>query len=174
MAQIFEFRQRGSSFSLVFPLRDTSGNLVTGATGIAVTTSRWDEGATPPNLATYSVTVAELGAGAGLYRMTIPSADTAFDYLVFKVTATGAVPTVIMITTRYQGMADAFLDRASAVETNVTVRNALRIMLAALAGKTTGAGTSLVKFRNVGDSKDRITATIDGAGNRLSVTVDGT
>lgn len=68
--------------------------------------------------------------------------------------------------------ADALLDRASAVETGVTPRGALRLMLAALAGKLSGAGTSTVTVRNVGDSKNRIQATVDADGNRAAVTTD--
>lgn len=58
------------------------------------------------------------------------------------------------------------------VETGLTVRQTLRICLAALAGKASGANTSTVTFRNAGaDTKDRIVATVDATG-RTSVTLD--
>jgi hypothetical protein len=60
------------------------------------------------------------------------------------------------------------------VETSLTPRQALRLILAASAGKLSGAATSTVIIRNVGDSKDRITATVDADGNRAAVTVDAT
>jgi len=49
----------------------------------------------------------------------------------------------------------------------------LRIMFAALAGKSTGGGTGSHKFRDSADSKDRISATVDTNGNRTSMTLDG-
>lgn len=58
------------------------------------------------------------------------------------------------------------------VETGLTVRQALRLISAALAGKVSGAETSTVTIRNVGDTKDRITATVDANGNRTAVTTD--
>jgi hypothetical protein len=69
--------------------------------------------------------------------------------------------------------ADALLDRANAVEAGATPRQSLRLILAALAGKLSGAATSTVIIRNaVADSKDRIVATVDADGNRSSVVVD--
>lgn len=70
--------------------------------------------------------------------------------------------------------ADALLDRTNGVETSITPRGALRLMLSALAGKLSGAATTTVVIRNVGDSKDRITATVDANGNRSVVNTDAT
>lgn len=70
--------------------------------------------------------------------------------------------------------ADALLDRTDGVETSVTPRGALRLMLSALAGKLSGAATTTVTIRNVGDSKSRITATVDADGNRSAVSTDTT
>jgi hypothetical protein len=68
--------------------------------------------------------------------------------------------------------ADALLDRASAIETGWTVRQGLRVMLAAMAGKASGLPTAPV-YRDVLDTKARITATTDTDGNRTAVTLDG-
>jgi hypothetical protein len=70
--------------------------------------------------------------------------------------------------------ADALLDRTNGIETSYTLRQALRIILSATAGKLSGAATTTVAIRNVGDSKDRITATVDEDGNRTAVTLDAT
>lgn len=70
--------------------------------------------------------------------------------------------------------ADALLDRADGIETSLTPRGALRLLSAAEAGKLSGAATTTVTIRNVGDSKDRITATVDANGNRSAVTTDAT
>lgn len=68
--------------------------------------------------------------------------------------------------------ATELLDQAAGVETNRTVRQALRLMLAALGGKLSGAATTTVAIRDTNDSKDRITATVDADGNRTAVTYD--
>lgn len=49
----------------------------------------------------------------------------------------------------------------------------MRIMFAALSGKSSGGGTATLIHRDSGDTKDRITATADEHGNRISMTLDG-
>lgn len=49
----------------------------------------------------------------------------------------------------------------------------VRIMFAALSGKSSGGGTTTLAFRDAADSKDRISETVDSTGNRTSVTRDG-
>jgi hypothetical protein len=71
-------------------------------------------------------------------------------------------------------VADALLDRTDGGETSWTLRQALRVMLAALAGKISGAATSTVVIRDVSDSKNRVSATCDANGNRSAVTYDKT
>lgn len=51
---------------------------------------------------------------------------------------------------------------------------ALTLMRAALVGKSTGGGGATVKFRDKADSKDRITASVDGDGNRTAVSTSAT
>ena len=64
------------------------------------------------------------------------------------------------------------LDGADAIETGLTLRGAVRLMAAALAGKSTGAGTSTEYYRSaVSDGKVRLTATIS-ANNRTAITTD--
>lgn len=47
------------------------------------------------------------------------------------------------------------------------------MMAAAMAGKISGADTSTVRIRSaVADDKERITAAVDGDGNRTAITVD--
>jgi hypothetical protein len=69
-------------------------------------------------------------------------------------------------------LADALLDRLDAIETGYTPRKALRLMLAALAGKLSGAGGATVSIRNVTDTKTRIQAAVDAVGNRTALTLD--
>lgn len=66
---------------------------------------------------------------------------------------------------------DEILDEV--IEGTLTMRQVLRILLAALAGKTTGGNTTTPKFRDVADSKNRISATVDADNNRTTITLDG-
>jgi hypothetical protein len=62
---------------------------------------------------------------------------------------------------------------ADAIESGVTPREALRLIAAATAGKVSGAAGTTIAIRNaVADSKDRIVATVDSAGNRSAITYD--
>lgn len=68
--------------------------------------------------------------------------------------------------------ADAVLDRANGVETGFTLRQSLRLMLSALAGKLSGAATTTVVIRDVNDTTNRLVANVNGDGNRNAVTYD--
>jgi hypothetical protein len=71
--------------------------------------------------------------------------------------------------------ASPHFDAVAGVETGLTVKQALRLISAASAGKISGAssGAGTVVIRNaVADSKNRISATNDVFGNRTAVTVD--
>lgn len=70
-----------------------------------------------------------------------------------------------------EGLAQTLLD-SSDIEAGVTMRESMRLMLSALAGKLSGAETTTVVIRDVNDSKNRIVATVDGNGNRTAVTYD--
>ena len=69
-------------------------------------------------------------------------------------------------------IATEVLDQAAGVETGVTLREALRVILAACGGKVAGAATTTITIRDTNDAKDRITATVDADGNRSAVTLD--
>lgn len=66
--------------------------------------------------------------------------------------------------------ADAILDEA--VEGTLTLRQIQRLLLATLAGKVSGGGTTSIKYRDQADNTDRITLTVDANGNRSATTVD--
>lgn len=69
-------------------------------------------------------------------------------------------------------IADALLDRTNGVETGVTVRQSLRLANAANGGKVDGAATATLHVRDLADTKNRVTATVDADGNRTTVTRD--
>lgn len=68
-----------------------------------------------------------------------------------------------------EGLAASLLD-GSDIETGFTMRESLRLILSALSGKLSGAGTTGISIRDVNDTVDRIIATVDANGNRTSVT----
>lgn len=60
------------------------------------------------------------------------------------------------------------------MEGTLTARQAQRLAMAVLTGKSSGGGTATLVFRDIGDSKDRISVTVDADGNRTAVgTRDG-
>jgi hypothetical protein len=71
-----------------------------------------------------------------------------------------------------QTLASQILD-AEDIETSMSVRQALRLIAAATAGKVSGASGTTITIRSaVADSKNRIIATVDGAGNRTALEYD--
>lgn len=74
-------------------------------------------------------------------------------------------------------IATALLDLANGVETGKTVRDSMRLVLSASAGKISGAvagSASTINIRNTPDTKNRIVASVDANGNRTSITLDTT
>ncbi len=69
-------------------------------------------------------------------------------------------------------VATALLDLANAVETGITTREALRAMLAVLAGKVSGMDSNVPVFRSADDTANRVSATTDSSGNRSAVTLN--
>lgn len=58
------------------------------------------------------------------------------------------------------------------VDGTVTARQALRLANSANGGKLSGAATTAVLIRDLADTKDRVTATVDSSGNRTAITLD--
>jgi hypothetical protein len=93
--------------------------------------------------------------------------DAISGYVDTEVAAIKAVTDTLTLA----AIADAVHDEI--VEGAITLRKATNIMLAALAGKSSGGGTNSIKFRDQADSKDRISATVDADGNRTAIINDG-
>lgn len=66
---------------------------------------------------------------------------------------------------------DSILD--DTVEGTLTLRQIVKILLAVMAGKSSGGGTGTIAFRDNADTKARVSATVDSNGNRTGVTIDG-
>lgn len=68
--------------------------------------------------------------------------------------------------------ADALLIRTDGIETGFTLQDAIRLVLSASTAELAGAATTTVTIRDINDTKNRITATVDANGNRTAVTYD--
>ena len=61
---------------------------------------------------------------------------------------------------------------ASLIESGFTLKQAMRLILSAQAGKVSGADGTTISIRDINDAKSRIVATVDKYGNRSSLTYD--
>jgi hypothetical protein len=117
------------------------------------------DGAVAGLLTAKGALAAELSGAGG-----VNAVITALGTLAASITVTGD-----LLTTANVG--NAVLDALNGVEDEVTLRQALRIILAAVGGKVSISGNT-VTFRDANDTKDRITATTDANGQRTAVTLD--
>jgi hypothetical protein len=58
------------------------------------------------------------------------------------------------------------------MEGTTTARQSVRLANSANASKLSGAATTTVTVRDIGDTKNRIVATVDADGNRSAITLD--
>lgn len=99
-----------------------------------------------------------------------PAADTVVN--VTTVATVNALGTdAVSAAALAAGAVDEILDEV--IEGTITLRQAIRIILARLVNKASGGGTTTLTFRDVADSKPRVTMTVDADGNRSAVTLDG-
>lgn len=110
--------------------------------------------------------------GSGSYVRNTEPDNTDIAAIKLKTDNLPASPAAVSDIPTANQNADALLDRTDAIETGFSPRGSFRLMLAALAGKLSGAATSTITIRNAADSKDRITATVDADGNRSAITTD--
>ena len=108
-------------------------------------------------------------AGAGLTNINLP--DQTIN-ITGDITGnlSGSVGSVTGGVTLDTAAIDAILD--DPVEGAITLRQAMRVLLAYLAGHASGGGTANPKFRDQANTKDRISMTVDASGNRSVVTLD--
>jgi len=95
--------------------------------------------------------------------------DTGTDGVVVASLANDSITAAALKADAVTEIADAILDEV--VVGSYTMRQLLKVMAAALAGKATGGGTTTVTFRGVDDASNVIVATVDANGNRSAVTL---
>ncbi len=150
-ANVFDSLVSGSD-NLQVDATQFAGQTITAAAGVTLPTSV----ASPTNITAGTITTVT----------NLTNAPTSGDLTAtMKTSVTTAVPTA-------NANADAILDRTDGVESSWTLRQALRIILSAVAGKLSGAAGTTINIRDMADTKNRISATVDGDGNRSAVTRD--
>lgn len=133
----------------------------TGATvGVDAAAILGQTGTTGVVVATGAITTTTFAAGA------IDAAAIAANAIGASEIATGAIDADALAA----DAVDEILDDTIGDGT-ITVRQALRVLLAGMAAKLSGAATATVTIRNVADSQDVIVATVDASGNRSATTV---
>ncbi len=85
----------------------------------------------------------------------------------------GAINAAAISTDAGTELADALLDRASAID-GLTPRNVWATLLASGAGRLSGAATTTVTIKNPANTQTRVTATVDADGNRSAITLGHT
>lgn len=60
------------------------------------------------------------------------------------------------------------------IESGLTAAEVMRLISAVLCGKVSGGGTGVEVFRDIADTKNRVSATVDSSGNRTAFTYDAT
>lgn len=108
-----------------------------------------------------------LNTVAGYVDTEVAAIKAKTDLIPAAPAAVGDIPTAAQ-------NAAGLLDLAAGVETGLTLRQTLRLMAAVMVGKVSGAGTGTEVFRDVNDTKARVTATVDLDGNRTAITRDAT
>lgn len=106
---------------------------------------------------------ATLATIAGYIDTEVAAIKAKTDLIPAAPAAVGDIPTAAAI-------ADAVHDEV--VEGTTTLRQSVRLANAALGGKASGLATTTAVYRDIADSKDRITATVDADGNRSAITRD--
>jgi len=109
--------------------------------------------------------VRKFGGVAGTFFAGIPDAKVAS-------IAANAITAASIAADAENDLAVALLDLTDGIETSLTLRQAIRLIVASSAGKLSGAATSTVTIRNLADSLNRIVATVDADGNRSAITTN--
>jgi hypothetical protein len=130
------------------------------ATGAIVAASFAADAITSTVIADNAITAAKLNADC------ITNAKIADDAIAAENIATNALAA--------DGLAADFVDEILDEEvdndgTAISLRGAMKLILAVLTGKSSGGGTATIVFRDIADSKNRISATVDADGNRDAV-----
>ena len=111
----------------------------------------------------------------GLYRVDLPDAvftsGVNFSIVQFTGAEIATPPFEIPIV---QNIADNILTKSNSIETSYSVRDAIRLILSSTSANLTGASGvgNTIYIRDINNTKNRITASVDSSGNRNSIIYD--
>jgi len=119
----------------------------------------------------------------GIYIFDLTQEETNGDLLnITPISSTNdvVINPIIIYTNQFIPTKVEYIDKAISdinmdgeiIEGTITLQKAISILLAFVAGKTNGGGSTEIKFRNQSDDTDRITMTVDTDGNRSAVTIN--
>ena len=120
----------------------------------------------------------------GYYQFDITQAETNGDLLtIIPTSSTADIQVVGVPGSVYTNMVKAAVNAlndvtvadiiAGIADGAYDLQEMIRIIFAACSGKSDGGGSPTLHFRDSGDIKDRITATVDVNGDRTAIALDG-
>lgn len=136
------------------------------------------------NIGQYAVNMSEQGVASGFYTGSIPGAVNASGtYNIIVKDRAGGSPaesdrTIAVGQIEWDGSAVQSLYGivsvifANVIEGAVTFLQACRLWNSAMGGKASGLAGTNALYRDLGDTKNRIDATVDANGNRTVVTLN--
>lgn len=142
-----------------------AGHLDAGSTGLALNSA----GAAGDPWSAVLPAAYGAGTAGAILGTTVPAIKAKTDLIPAQPAAVGSAMT--LTSGERLAVALALLTYTDGVETGYTPQQALRIISAAVAGLVTGADVNEPVFRSIANNADRIAATTDGFGNRLTVTL---
>lgn len=137
---------------------------VTAAAGVTFPTSV----ASPTNITAVTTVGSVTGAVGSVGTGGITSASFATGAITATAIAADAIGASELAADAVTEIANAIA--ALTVDTGMTLQNAMKLVLAAAAGKVSGAAGTTVTIRDTTDTYDRIVATVDASGNRTALT----
>jgi len=143
----------------------------TGGTKVALTRPAW--ATNPDNTSEYAI----VNVGS-----TVVAAIDDIDFSATMLTSLNAATPAVTVSDKtgfslsaagIDAIHDEVIDTNAPANAN-TLRETINVIASATAGKLSGGGTNTLTFRDLGDTKARVTATVDPNKNRTAVTQDGT
>lgn len=114
----------------------------------------------------------EVGVDFDNINGTLDSSDIGNNAIGSAQLQTNAIGLSELASGAVEKIANGVLDEL--VTGTTSLRQLLKLFAAALAGKSSGGGTTTLTFRNIADDTDVIIATVDSSGNRTAMTLDVT
>lgn len=162
----------GTALLVAYFKRDTAA-LATAITLVTATLGTWSSGGfkevdatNQPGVYEVGIPDAALASGAGSVMLTLKGAAG-------MLTAGATIQLGVELSDAGNlAVTEAVLTSPDTIETGFSLRDAVAVNAASAAGVLSGANTTAVTIRDLNNSLDRISATVDNTGNRTAVVYD--